>query len=443
MFHTYRTTKEISQTEVHYHLIHWKTESIYFYFCRLNFTTVDNHFLSMRIKNATESATLAMTRLSRELRNKGEEIITLSIGEPDFNTPEPVKEAAIKAINDNITHYTPVAGFNILREAIAKKLKRDNNLDFTRDQIVVSNGAKQSLANIFLSILDPGDEVIIPSPFWVSYIEMVKIAGGIPVLIDTNIEDNFRIDPKKLTEAITPKTKAFLINSPNNPTGAVYSKEELAALVSVLEKQENILIVSDEIYEHINFKGKHCSIASFDSVKERVVVVNGVSKGYAMTGWRIGYMAAPKFLVDACIKLQGQYTSGPSGITQMAALTAVENNPESSDYLSAMRNSFHKRRDLMIQAIRSELPHVKTNIPDGAFYLFPDISYYLGKTDGKRKIKTANDLTMYLLEEADVALVSGESFGSKNNIRISYATSPEHLIQAVKQMKPALNKLHD
>ncbi len=402
---------------------------------------MNNNILSDRIINATESATLAMTRMSRELKAKGIEIITLSIGEPDFNTPDPIKESAKKAIDENITHYPPVAGYKELRQAIAHKFKRDNQLDFDMEQVVVSNGAKQSLANIFLSILNPGDEVIVPAPYWVSYIEMIKIAGGVPVVIDTYIKDNFTLHPQQLEAAISPRTKAFLINSPGNPTGKVFSKEELDTLAAVLEKHPDILVISDEIYEYLNFDGVHHSIASCKGMKERTVVVNGVSKGYAMTGWRIGYMAGPKFIADACIKLQGQYTSGASGISQMAALSAVENDPSDSEYLTFMKRSFKERRDLMIEKIRKDLPEMKTNIPEGAFYLFPDVTAYFGKTDGKRTINTANDLVMYLLHEAHVALVTGEAFGSPDNIRISYATSPELLVRAIEQMKPALEKL--
>ena len=402
---------------------------------------MNNNILSDRIINATESATLAMTRMSRELKAKGIEIITLSIGEPDFNTPDPIKESAKKAIDENITHYPPVAGYKELRQAIAHKFKRDNQLDFDMEQVVVSNGAKQSLANIFLSILNPGDEVIVPAPYWVSYIEMIKIAGGVPVVIDTYIKDNFALHPQQLEAAISPRTKAFLINSPGNPTGKVFSKEELDTLAAVLEKHPDILVISDEIYEYLNFDGVHHSIASCKGMKERTVVVNGVSKGYAMTGWRIGYMAGPEFIADACIKLQGQYTSGASGISQMAALSAVENDPSHSEYLTAMQRSFKARRNLMIEMIRKDLPEMKTNIPEGAFYLFPDVTAYFGKTDGKRTINTANDLVMYLLHEAHVALVTGEAFGSPDNIRISYATSPELLIRAIEQMKPALEKL--
>jgi len=402
---------------------------------------VNKDIISLRLKSITESATLEMTRRSRELKARGMDIINLSIGEPDFNTPDPVKEAAKKAIDNNITHYPPVAGFRELQEAIAEKLKRDNNLNFTPEQIVVSNGAKQSLANIFLSILNPGDEVIIAAPYWVSYADIIKMAGGKVVALSTGIEDNFKLNPEKLEAAINGKTKAFLFNSPSNPTGMVYSVKEIAGLVNVLKKYPDILVVSDEIYEHINYSGKHVSIASFSEVKEQTVVVNGVSKCYAMTGWRIGYMAGPLFLAKACTKLQGQYTSGPGTISQMAALKAMKNPPQNSEYIREMVSAFKNRRDLLVKNI-GKIPGIKTYIPAGAFYLFPDVSSYFGKTDGETVINNATDFSLYLLDKAHVAVVTGEAFGDPNCIRISYATSSSLLEEAVKRIKATLKKLN-
>ncbi len=390
--------------------------------------------------NLSESATLEMTRLSRELKAEGVDVITLSIGEPDFDTPQAVKDAGKKAIDDNITHYPPVPGFMELREAIAQKLKRDNNLDFNANQIVVSTGAKHSLINVFMCILNRGDEVIIPAPYWVSYTEMVNLSGGTPVIIDTKIENDFKVKPEQIEAAINNKTKAFLFNSPSNPTGSVYSRDELQALVNVLAKYPDILIVSDEIYEYINFEGKHESLASFDEIKDRVVVVNGVSKGMAMTGWRIGYIAGPKFIADACIKLQGQYTSGTGTISQMAALEAVKTDPNNSSDLKNMLIAFKERRDLLIKLVK-DIPGVKTNVPEGAFYLFPDVSQYYGRRFENTSINNGNDLCMYLLNDANVALVPGEAFGTPECIRISYATSKELIIEAVRRIRVSLEKL--
>jgi aspartate aminotransferase len=401
---------------------------------------VDKNILSDRILNLSESATLEMTRLSRELKAKGVDVITLSIGEPDFNTPNHVKSAGKRAIDENITHYPPVPGFMELREAIAKKLKRDNGLDYNANQIVVSTGAKHSLINVFMCILNEGDEVIIPAPYWVSYPEMINLSGGNPVIIDAGIESDFKITPDKIEAAITSKTKAFLFNSPSNPTGSVYSYKELEAIAEVFSKYPNILVVADEIYEYINFDSKHESLASFEKIKDQVVVVNGVSKGMAMTGWRIGYIAGPKFIADACIKIQGQYTSGTGTISQMAALEAVSTDPETSDDLKNMVSSFKERRDLLIDLV-SEIPGVKTYVPNGAFYLFPDVSYYYGKAFGNYTINNSTELCMYLLNEAYVALVPGEAFGSPECIRISYATSNELIKEAVSRIKFALEKL--
>jgi aspartate aminotransferase len=402
---------------------------------------VNNNILSNRISRLSESATLEMTRKSRELKARGVDIITLSIGEPDFNTPDAIKEAAKQAIDNNITHYPPVPGFLELRIAIAEKLKRDNGLDYSASQIVVSNGAKQSLTNIFMVLLNEGDEVIIPSPYWVSYPEMIKMADGNPVYIDAGIETDFKVTPEQIEAAITPRTKAFLLNSPGNPTGSVYTKEELKAIADLFEKYPDIVIVSDEIYELILFNGKHESIAQFDSIKEQVVIVNGVSKGFAMTGWRIGYIAAPQFLTDAINKLQGQYTSGAGTISQMAALKAMTTDTGSSEEVVNMVKTFKERRDLLTDLMK-EIPGIKLNIPNGAFYLFPDVSSYYGKSDGETTIENSSDLCIYLLNKAHVALVPGEAFGSPSCIRLSYATSNELIAEAVKRIKKALAKLN-
>ncbi|MAE08503.1 MAG: aspartate aminotransferase [Bacteroidetes bacterium] len=381
-----------------------------------------------------------MTRLSRELKDKGVDVITLSLGEPDFDTPQIIKDAGKKAIDDNITHYPPVPGFMELREAIAQKLKRDNNLDYKPSQIVVSTGAKHSLINVFMCILNEGDEVIIPAPYWVSYPEMVKLSGGKPVIIDAGIDSDFKVKPEDVEAAITKRTKAFLFNSPSNPTGSVYAREELEELARVFAKYPDILIVADEIYEYINFSGKHESLASFDEIKDQVVIVNGVSKGMAMTGWRIGYIAGPQFIADACTKIQGQYTSGTGTISQMAAMEAVKTVPETSTELKNMVEAFKERRDLLIDLFRS-IPGVKINIPSGTFYLFPNVSSYFGKSYGEYTIHSSTDLCMYLLNQAHVALVPGEAFGNPNCIRISYATSKELITEAVSRIKLALDRL--
>lgn len=396
--------------------------------------------LSDRVLNMSVSATLQMTDRSRELKAKGIDVIALSIGEPDFNTPDSVKEAAKTAIDNNLTHYTPVPGLPALREAICNKLKRDNNLDYEVAQIVVSTGAKHSLANVFMSILNDGDEVIVPAPYWVSYPEMIKLAGGKTIAIDAGIDQNFKISPEQLENAITSKTKAFLFNSPSNPTGSVYTLEELEKLAEVLEKYPHVLIISDEIYELINFVGKHHSLASFPKLKDRVVLINGVSKGFAMTGWRIGYMAAPIEIAKACTKLQGQFTSGASSISQAAAMEAINTNPSESAELKNMLVQFKNRRDLLIELLK-EVPGIKSNIPGAAFYLFPDMSFYYGKSNGETKINNSNDLALYLLEKGHVALVAGEAFGSPEYIRISYATSMDNIKEAVKRISKALGNL--
>lgn len=412
-----------------------------YYLCRFkNKGHVNENIISSRIRDISMSATLEMTRKSRELKAAGTDVINLSIGEPDFNTPGPVKEAAVKAIEQNITHYPPVAGFKELQVAISEKLKRDNDVVYETGQIVVSNGAKQALANIFLSVLNPGDEVIMAAPYWVSYADIIKLAGGTLVPVHTSIADDFKLQPEKLAAAISNKTKVFLFNSPSNPTGMVYSGKEIAALVEVLKNHPDILVVSDEIYEHINYCGMHVSIASFTEIKDQVVVVNGVSKCYAMTGWRIGYMAGPKFLAEACIKLQGQYTSGAGTISQMAALTAIKNPPQDSDYIHVMVHAFKERRDLLVEKL-SRINGIITYVPEGAFYLFPDMRYFYGKKTGRYEINSSRDLSLYLLNEGHVAVAPGEAFGDPNGIRISYATSSGLIEQAVDRMKEALGKL--
>ncbi len=393
--------------------------------------------LSDRINNLAESQTLAMAKKSRELQALGKDIISLSIGEPDFNTPEFIKDAAKKAIDNNITRYTPVPGILDVRKAISEKFKRDNGLNYTPEQIVVSTGAKQSIANVILSMVNPGEEVIVPIPYWVSYIETIKLAEGIPVTIPTSVESNFKITPEQLKKAITPKTKMMVFSTPCNPSGSVYTKDELKALADVIIQYPDLYVISDEIYEYINFVGKHESLAQFDFIYDRVITVNGVSKGYAMTGWRIGYIGAPKWIADACEKMQGQFTSGTCSIAQMAAMEGIKANPSVT---FEMRDAFKKRRDLVLGLLK-EIPGMKTNVPDGAFYIFPDISYYFGKSYGNYKINNSNDLSMFLLEEGNVALVSGDAFGDNNCIRFSYATSEERLIESVKRVKEALSKL--
>ena len=393
--------------------------------------------LSDRINNLAESQTLAMTKKSRELQSQGKDIINLSIGEPDFDTPEFIKDAAKKAIDNNITHYTPVAGILELRKAIAEKFKRDNNLTYTFDQVIVSTGAKQSIANVVLSMINPGEEVIVPIPYWVSYIETIKLAEGIPVTIPSSIESDFKIIPEQLKKAITSKTKMIIFSTPCNPSGSVYNKEELKALAEVIVQYPDLYIISDEIYEYINFVERHESMAQFDFIYDRVITVNGMSKGYAMTGWRIGYIGAPVWIAQACEKMQGQFTSGASSISQMASLEAVKADPKLT---FDMRDAFKKRRDLVLSLMK-DIPGLKTNTPDGAFYIFPDISSYFGKSYNNYHIKNSNDLSMFLLEEGNIALVSGDAFGDDNCIRFSYATSEKILIEAVKRIKETLAKL--
>jgi aspartate aminotransferase len=408
---------------------------LYNYICTTMSTA---SYLSDRINSLSESATLKMTKLGRELAAKGINVISLSVGEPDFNTPTHVKEAAKKALDDNFTRYSPVPGYPDLRQAIVNKLKNENGLDYDISQIVVSTGAKQSLSNVILTLVNPGDEVIIPTPYWVSYSEMVNLAEGKSVFIDTDIESNFKITPSQLEAAITPKSKVFMFSSPCNPTGSVYSKEELAALVEVFEKHPNIFIISDEIYEHINFIDKHESIAQFESVKDRVIIINGFSKAFAMTGWRLGYIAANKEIAAANDKLQGQTTSGTCSISQRAGIVAYE---QGLDSVNEMKEAFARRRQL-VYGLLNEIPGVKTNLPEGAFYFFPEISSFFGKKDPEGNvIKDSSDLALYLLNYGHIATVGGDSFGNNNYIRLSYAASDENLIEALRRMKDALAKL--
>jgi aspartate aminotransferase len=398
------------------------------------------NILSDRINKLEESETLAMSRKSRELKALGHDVINLSLGEPDFFTPEHIKMAAKDALDKNFTFYPPVSGYVDLREAICRKLKRDNGLTYSPDQIVVSTGAKQSIANCVLTLLNPGDEAIIPSPYWVSYKEIIKLAEAKGVFVQASIINDFKITPEQLEAAITPKSKVFLFSSPCNPTGSVYSREELKALADVLARYPDIIIISDEIYEHINFIGSHESIAQFNNVRDKVVIINGVSKGFAMTGWRLGYMAAPRVIAQACDKLQGQITSGTSTISQRAAITAMDTNPETSSDLKSMLDAFHSRRDQMLEWLK-EVPGIKTNVPDGAFYIFADVKDYYGKSNGTVTINSGTDLCDYLLDSVYVALVPGVAFGDPDCIRISYATSLDKLKEAVRRIKVALSKL--
>jgi len=390
--------------------------------------------LSDRINNLSTSQTLAMAALARELKAQGKDIISLSLGEPDFNTPDFIKEAAKKAIDENYSTYSPVDGYVELKEAICKKFKRDNELDYKPANIVVSTGAKQSLYNIAQVMLNEGDEVILPAPYWVSYFEIIRLSGGVPIIVPTSIDTDFKITAEQLEKVITPKTKMIWYSSPCNPSGSVYSRDELTALAKVLEKHPNIYVVSDEIYEHINFSGTFCSIASIPGMLEKTITVNGVAKAFAMTGWRIGYIGAPEFIAKACTKMQGQVTSGANSIAQRATIAAVEADPKVLNY---MLEAFHKRRDLVVGLIK-EIPGLKINVPEGAFYVFPDVSYYFGKTLNGTKIENATDFSMYLLSEANVATVTGDAFGNPDCIRFSYATSEELLTEAMRRIKQAL-----
>lgn len=393
--------------------------------------------ISDRVQSLSPSQTLAMSQKSNELKAQGIDVINLSVGEPDFNTPDHIKEAAKKAIDENYTFYTAVPGYLSLRKAIADKLKSENGLDYAPEQIVVSGGAKQSLCNVILSVINPGDEVIIPTPAWVSYVEMVKLAEGKNVLVPASIEQDFKVTPQQLEDAITPKTRMVLICSPSNPTGSVYTKEELQGLVNVLAKYPDILVISDEIYEHINFTGSFTSLASFPEIADRTIIVNGVSKAYAMTGWRIGFIAAPLWVAKATNKLQSQYTSGASSVAQKAAEAAYTG---SQACVEEMRVAFQRRRDLVVSLAR-EIPGIKVNEPQGAFYLFPEVSSYFGKKCGDKVINNAADLAMYLLEEGHVATVDGEAFCLPGYIRLSYATSDDNIREAMKRIADALAKL--
>jgi len=393
--------------------------------------------ISKRVRSLSVSQTLAMSQKSRELKEKGIDIINMSLGEPDFNTPDDIKEAAKKAIDDNYTFYPPVPGYGDLREAIARKFKEENGLNYTADQIVVSGGGKHSLINVILSIVDPGDEVILISPYWVSYYDQIILAEGKPVIIKTTIENDFKVTPEQLEKNITSGTRLMIFNSPSNPTGMVYTREEMKAMADVLEKHPDVMIISDEIYEHINFVGSHVSMASFPSITDRVVTLNGVSKGYAMTGWRIGYIGAPLWVAKACTKLQGQFTSGVSSISQRAALAAVTSKGDSP---AKMRVSFQRRRDLICGLLK-DVEGLKVRVPQGAFYVMPDIRSFFGKSYNGVTVNNSDDMAMYLLYEARVALVAGSAFGAPECVRISYATSDEKITEAVRRIKEALGKL--
>lgn len=395
------------------------------------------NILSDRLNRLSPSATLAMSQRSSELKAQGVDIINLSVGEPDFNTPDHIKEAAIKAVQDNWTRYSPVPGYPDLKKAIAAKLKNENGLDYLPSQILCSNGAKQSVCNAIMALVNPGDEVIIPAPYWVSYPQMVLLAEGTPVAIPTTIEQDFKVTPQQLEQAITPRTRAIILCSPSNPTGSVYSAAELEALKDVLLKHERVMVIADEIYEHINYVGAHASMAQFADIKDRVVIVNGVSKAYAMTGWRIGFIAAPEWVVKGCNKLQGQYTSGPCSVSQKAAEAAYTGSQEC---VETMRQAFERRRDLIVSLAR-EIPGLEVNNPQGAFYLFPKCSSFFGKRDGDRVINNSTDLAMYLLEVGHVATVGGDAFGSPECFRMSYATSEANITEAMRRIADTLARL--
>lgn len=393
--------------------------------------------LSTLVNRLAPSATLAMSQKSAELKAQGVDIINLSVGEPDFNTPDHIKEAAKKAVDENYSRYSPVAGYPALRKAICNKLQNENGLTYAPEQIVVSNGAKQCVCNAVMALVSPGEEVIIPAPYWVSYPQMVLMADGKPVFVEAKIEQDFKITPAQLEAAITSKTRAIILCSPSNPTGSVYSKAELEALAEVLRKHEGVYIISDEIYEHINYVGEHASIAACEGMKERTIVINGVSKAYAMTGWRIGFLAAPLEIEKACSKLQGQYTSGPCSVSQVAATEAFAGPQEC---VEEMRQAFERRKNLIVK-LAKEVPGFEVNDPHGAFYLFPKCSYYFGKTDGERVIKDSMDFAIYLLEVGHVATVGGAAFGSPECFRMSYATSDENIVEALRRIKEACSKL--
>ena len=393
--------------------------------------------LSDRLNRLAPSATLAMSQKSSEMKAQGIDVINMSVGEPDFMTPDHVKEAGKKAIDDNFSKYSPVPGYPVLRDAISRKLKKENNLDYAPSEIIVGTGGKQGVCNAILALVNPGDEVIIPAPYWVSYPQMVKLAGGVPVVVPAGIEQDFKITAEQLEAAVTPKTKMIILCSPSNPTGSVYSKEELDALAKVVMSHEELYVLSDEIYEHINYMGGHSSIAACSGMKERTVICNGVSKAYAMTGWRLGWVAAPEWIVKGLNKLQGQYTSGTSSVSQMAAVAAYGEDQSS---VAEFRESFRRRRDLIV-SLAKDIPGLEVNVPQGAFYLFPKCSSFFGKSDGKHVINNSSDFAMYLLEEGRVATVGGDAFGSSDCFRMSYATSDDNIKEALRHIKEVLSKL--
>ncbi len=393
--------------------------------------------LSDRLQRLAPSATLAMSQKSSEMKAQGIDVINMSVGEPDFNTPDHIKEAAKKAIDENYSRYSPVPGYPDLRKAIVAKLKNENNLDYSVNEVLVSNGAKQSVCNTIMALVNPGDEVIIPAPYWVSYPQMAKLAGGTPVIVEAGFDQNFKMTPEQLEAAITPKTRLIILCSPSNPTGSVYSKEELKGLADVIKRHDDLFVLADEIYEHINYIGKHESIAQFEGMKERSIIVNGVSKAYAMTGWRIGYIAAPEWIVKGCNKLQGQYTSGPCSVSQKAAEFAYT---QSQECVEQMRQAFERRRNLIVQ-LAKDIPGLEVNVPEGAFYLFPKCSSFYGKSNGDTVINNSSDLALYLLEKGHVATVGGDAFGDPECFRMSYATSDENIREAMRRIKDALTEL--
>ncbi|MCI6338462.1 pyridoxal phosphate-dependent aminotransferase [Prevotella sp. P2-180] len=393
--------------------------------------------LSDRLQRLAPSATLAMSQKSSEMKAQGIDVINMSVGEPDFNTPDHIKEAAKKAVDENYSRYSPVPGYPDLRKAIVAKLKNENNLDYSVNEILVSNGAKQSVCNTVMALVNPGDEVIIPAPYWVSYPQMVKLAGGNPVIVEAGFDQNFKMTPEQLEAAITPKTRLIILCSPSNPTGSVYSKEELAGLADVIKQHEDLFVLADEIYEHINYIGRHESIAQFEGMKERAIIVNGVSKAYAMTGWRIGYIAAPEWIVKGCNKLQGQYTSGPCSVSQKAAEFAYVSSQEC---VEQMRQAFERRRNLIVE-LAKDIPGLEVNVPEGAFYLFPKCSSFFGKSDGTTVVKNSTDLALYLLEKGHVATVGGDAFGDPECFRMSYATSDDNIREAMRRIKESLAEL--
>ncbi len=393
--------------------------------------------LSDRLQRLAPSATLAMSQKSAEMKAQGIDVINMSVGEPDFNTPDHIKEAAKKAVDENYSRYSPVPGYADLRKAIADKLQRENGLDYTVNEVLVSNGAKQSVCNTVMALVNPGDEVIIPAPYWVSYPQMVKLAGGTPVIVEAGFAQNFKMTPGQLEAAITPKTRLLILCSPSNPTGSVYSKEELQGLAEVIKQHDDLFVLADEIYEHINYVGHHESIAQFPGMKDRSIIVNGVSKAYAMTGWRIGYIAAPEWIVKGCNKLQGQYTSGPCSVSQKAAEFAYT---QSQECVEQMRQAFERRRDLIVK-LAKDIPGLEVNVPQGAFYLFPKCSSFYGKSDGQTTVNNSSELALYLLEKGHVATVGGDAFGDPECFRMSYATSDENIVEAMRRIKETLAQL--